>query len=242
MIVALNINDSAAVKHTQRLLQMQKSDLPIAVRQALNSAAFDVKQNTMPEASMVFIHRKPTFFQANSKVVQARGFEIGQMRSTIGFVPKADSRDTSVSDLEQQEEGGDISGRAFIPLKENRVGSSWAGNVRAAGRWRRVQNQIVDANDSKAKNDAGKVKSSAKYAGVGGLVIGTKVNSNGNRMVWRIMALGAKMKLQPMFVVKKGRKVNPKATHFMRKASIKSGLKLEEYYVKHAEQRISKMK
>lgn len=242
MNITLHIDSKELAKHTARLREIHRSKLPIAARQTLDSVAFDVKKVTMPETSNVFEHRKPTFFQANSKVVKASGFDINKMHSIIGFIPKADAKDTSVSDLEQQEHSGDIHGRAFIPLKDNRVGGSWTGNVKAAGRWRAVQNKIVDSMDSGAKNNAGKFRSSAKHAGVGGYVIGTKVNSKGNRMVFRIDSLGKKMKLKAAFAVKAKRVVTPEATHFMEKASVQSGHKMVKFYIEHATKQINGMK
>lgn len=221
---------------------MHKSAFPVVVRQTLNRAVYDVKQVEMPKASDVFVHRKKNFFKANSKVKQAEGFDINSMRATVGFMPNSDVQDSAVEDLEAQETGGEIAGRAFVPTAQNRTGNSWTSNVRAAGRWRNVKDKIVDSADSKAKQDAGKFYSSAKFAGVGGLVIGTKVNAKGNKMVWRIDSLGKKMKLRAMFHLKAGRVVEPEATHFMRKASLTSRQKMEGDFIMLAEKKLSTLK
>lgn len=238
----ITIDTSAARRHVVRLKHHRRSSFPVVVRQTLNSAAYRTKTDEMPKTSQVFIHRKPTFFKANSKVVQANGFNINAMQATIGFVPKADAKDTSVSDLEQQEEGGLISGRAFIPLKQNRVGNSWTGNVRAAGRYRAVQNRIVDSANSKAPNPAGQFRSSAYFGGVGSVVIGSITNSNGNRMAWLIQGKGKKIKKKLMFAVKKNRKVDPEATHFMRDASLMSQKKMHADFIKLAEAKLATVK
>ena len=39
-----------------------------------------VKKDTMPAEAGIFIHRKPTFFKANSKAVKATGLDINTMR------------------------------------------------------------------------------------------------------------------------------------------------------------------
>lgn len=236
------IDTSAVKEHVLRLKAINRSALPVAVRQALNSAAYDVKTNTMPKSSEVFVHRKPTFFKASSKVVPARGFDINSMQAEVGFLPKMDAKDTSVQDLAAQEDGGTISGRSFIPLKDDRVGNSWTGNVRRQGRWRAVESKIIDSKDSSATNAAGRFRSTAYYGGVGSLVIASKENGKGNRMVYRIDALGRKMKLKALFALKAGRKVNPEATHFMRRASIQSGTRIEQYFITHAEAKINAMK
>ena len=78
----LNIKSDAIVKHVNTLEKMHKSALPLVIRQTLNSAAFDVKKVTMPkEASANFDKRNPNFFKANSKVDQAKGFNISSIRS-----------------------------------------------------------------------------------------------------------------------------------------------------------------
>lgn len=220
---------------------MHKSALPVVIRQTLNSAAFDVKQVTMPAESRVFVHRKPTFFQSNSKVRMAQGMKIDAMQATVGFWPKSDTKDYSVDDLEQQEHGGDIEGRSFIPAKQNRTGNDWNRNVRARGRYRAVsQQKFIDATDSKGSNEAGQFHSSAKFAGVGGIVIGSKVTTKGNRMVWRIKAMrkNGKVKKELLFIFKKQRKVDPPATHFMMKASLISQRKMNETFIKHAQTKI----
>ena len=116
--------------HVSRLERINRSALPVAVRQTLNAAAFDVKQNTMPEEADIFIHRKPTFFKANSGVTPAKGLDVNTMEATVGFKPKTGDRSHSVEDLEEQEEGGVIPhSRAFVALKEGRTGQQWQKNT-----------------------------------------------------------------------------------------------------------------
>ena len=82
----LNINSNAVVSYTNTLEKLHKSAFPVAIRETLNSAAFDVKKNTMPlSAKKSFIERQPTFFKANSKVDKATGFNTSTMKSTVGF-------------------------------------------------------------------------------------------------------------------------------------------------------------
>ena len=47
----LNINSDAVVKFTNTLEKLHKSGLPVAIRESLNNAAFDVKKRTMPKAA-----------------------------------------------------------------------------------------------------------------------------------------------------------------------------------------------
>lgn len=242
-IVFLNINSDAVVKHTARLERMGKTQLPVAVRSALNSAAFNVKKNTMPaQAKASFIQRKPTFFQANSKVTPAKGLAVKNMQAIVGFVPKSGT-DKSVDDLEQQEHGGDIMGRSFIPLATARTGGSWNKNVKSNLRISDVKKKIVDASDAKGGNDKEKFIKSALHAGKGGFVIGTGTNSEGNRTLFHIRSIkrigkSTVIKSIAVFSVKGGRKVNPGATHFMELASRKSATRMEEYFITAAKKMI----
>ncbi|MBL4809315.1 MAG: hypothetical protein JKY43_04565, partial [Phycisphaerales bacterium] len=48
MAVEFNVNTDAVVSLTNKLEKLHKSAFPVAVRGTLNSAAFDVKQKSMP--------------------------------------------------------------------------------------------------------------------------------------------------------------------------------------------------
>lgn len=242
----ININSDAAVVFTNKLEKMAKSALPNAVRGTLNNAAFDVKKMTMPaEADKNFVHRKPTFFKANSKVDMAKGWDISAMQSAVGFVGK-NKPDQAVEDLEQQEHGGAIKGRAFIPLAAARVSKSWLKNVRAGNRISVVKANIIDAENATGANDAQKFTKSAIHAGKGGLVIGTKRN-NGNRIVFKInstkrVGKNTVVNSTPVFSVRKGRAAKPKATHFMQTATEKSAMKLERFYGEQAKRQVDRLK
>jgi hypothetical protein len=243
--VQLKINSSATIKLTSKLEVMNRSALPVAVRTALNSAAFDVKQRTMPaSAKRNFIQRKPSFFQANSKVQQAQGFDIKTMKATVGFQPKSGT-DKSVDDLQQQEHGGEIGGRAFIALKQARTGLSWAKPVRSGARIADIRNTVIDSANAPGANDKEKFIKSAIHAGKGGNVIGNRV-TGGNKIMFKIRSIIRKdgdtiVNATPMDAVKRGRKVRPRATNFMKEASLESAQKLEQFYITSATKQINKL-
>jgi hypothetical protein len=258
--VQFNINTLAIANATIKLQQMHKYALPVATRQTLTSAAFRTKTETMPEEANVFIHRKPTFFKANSKATPAKGLDINTMSASVGFVPKPGDKSHSVEDLEQQEDGGTIGNRAMIALSEGRTGNVWQGLTRLKNRRGKLEDKIFDS-----KNVPGTIKrkygssapasdkerfvlSAILAAKEGGVVIGNRVNSHGNKIAWiikkGIFPFRAKRKYvdSRVFAVKKGRKVNPKATHFMRKASMESQQQMEADYIKFANIQIAKIK
>lgn len=243
----LNINSDALVRHTARLEQMHKSALPIAVRQTLSRAAFDVKKVTMPAESDVFIHRKSTFFKSNSKVEPAKGFDISTMKAMVGFVPKPGDKSHSVEDLEQQEDGGAIGDRAFVPLKDARAAKAWGRMPKNALRWTMIKSKILNAENVNGPAPGQNFIKSAIYAGKGGFVIGTTVNANGNKMLYLINSIkrvdgDTKINSTPIYAVKAGRKVHPEAQHFMKKASDKSAGKMDAIFIEEANKQLAKIK
>lgn len=242
----LNVNTDAVVQHAARLERFNRSAMPVAVRQTLNSAAFDAKQKTMPaQAARTFEKRDKNFFRANSKVQTAHGFDINTMRATVGFKPLGGTN-KAVEDLEQQEYGGKIGGRTFIPLAQARTGNSWRRKVRRTARISQIKN-IVDAADAKGSSKKEKFIKSCIHAGVGGWVIGDTTTAGGNRILYQVRSIkrikgDTVVKVVPMFAVQPQNTVTAKPTKFMQKATLESGKKMEQYFIKHAEAQIKKLR
>jgi|SRR5882762_383297 len=232
-----NINTDAAVKFTNTLEKMHRSALPSAIRATLNSAAFDVKQNTMPQqARQDFTNRAPNFFRANSKVSKADGWDVNNMQSVVGFTPGSGRAvDKAVGELEQQEYGGSIGGRGFIAMDAARGGAG-AKPVRPGNRLSRIQNLI----DSKKFPGTAKAQfiAAAKKAGKGGFVLGNTARGT----VWRIDSIGRSgIKKTAMYSFRKGRTVRVGATHFMQTASLESANKMDDIYAKEAARQIDRL-
>jgi hypothetical protein len=248
MSAILNINTDAVVKFTNILEKIKSSALPVAIRGALNNAAFDVKTNTMPtKAKSEFVNRSPNFFKANSSFEKATGWNISQMESRVGFTSEKlqGSNNYAVKDLEQQEHGGTIGGRSFIPLKQARQGNSTNKLVKPNARLSKIKN-IINAKNSRGKNQAEKFVKAAIAAGPNGYVIAGKKS-----ILFKVTAMRAKTNLKtkesnfnfkaiPLYKYKKGGKVRVKSTGFMQNAALQSGIKIEQYFIKEAERQISK--
>lgn len=243
----LDLNNAALKQHIVTLERLHRSALPVVIRQTLTQAAFDVKQNTMPGTSRQFVHRKPTFFMANSKAVPATGFNINNMVAIVGFRPKMNDKSHSVEDLEQQEDGGAIHNRSFIALASARVGEQWQRLVRAKNRMGELNGKIFDTRNSPAGDTKeGFIEAAIEAAKTGGLVIGNRINQKGNKMAYRIDHINrfggnTYVVATPVFAVKAGRKVHPKATHFMRIASIETAAKMEGYFIINANKKIAQL-
>lgn len=229
----LNINNDAVVKHTNTLEKMHRSALPLAIRNTLNTVAFDVKKNTMPaSAEREFVTRAPNFFKANSRVEMARGWNVDSMQSMVGFLPK----DQAVDDLEAQEYGGTIEGRSFIPMDQARAGGP-AKKVRPSNRLMKIAN-VVNANTMEGRTPQAKFINAAKKAGKGGYVLGNL----GDKTLYKIEAIdGRTIKKKPLYSYEKNRDVSVSATGFMRAASLESAQKIEKIFIAQAERQIERL-
>lgn len=244
--VVLNIGSDALVAHTATLEKLHRSALPVAIRGTLNRAAFDVKKVTMPKDSDVFTHRNKTFFKSNSKVEPAKGFEVASMSAVVGFVPKANDKSHSVEDLQEQEHGGAIKGRAFVATPAARVGNKWQKNVAFKNRMENIRKKIVDPRNNYGKGKSNWV-SSAVHAGVGGVILNQDHDRllliTGMRRKPGKNGRGKDMEIDTKTIetVKKGREAHVRATHFMQKASEESADKMDGYYAEEMEKQVKRL-
>jgi hypothetical protein len=236
----LNINTDAAVKFTNMLEKLHRSALPSAIRGALNKAAMNVKKETLIKHSKnEFTIRKTNFFKANSRVEFAKGFDVKNMKATVGMISTGltGGNNYAVKDLEQQEQGGIIGGKAFIPTDEARTGKSNSKAVRQTNRISGIRN-IINANKGKGTNKQ-KFLAAAKKAGVGGYVLGNLRK----KIVWRIEGIRkGKIKKTALYSYDKNRTVKVSGKHFMKNASLESSRNIEQYFEMEANRQILKFK
>jgi len=118
-----NINTSEVVEYTNRLEKLHRSAMPVAVRGALNDAAFDMKKNQVEKSfSARFTTRKRNFIRSHTVANKSKNtFDINQMVSEVGVISgKSEAGD----ELINQELGGNIGNRAFIPMDRARIGGN----------------------------------------------------------------------------------------------------------------------
>lgn len=237
----LNINTNAVVSYTNILEQIGKSALPLAIRGALNRAAPDVKKNTLQKAADAsFVKRQANFFKANSKFENAKGFNVATMKATVGMVENSlkGGNNYAVKDLEQQESGGVIKKKSFIPLTGARIGGSKSKNVRQNARLSQIK-KIVETKSQPGKSARARFVNALLEAGAGGFVL------SGSRL-FRINSLrksgGKFVDKTALYDFKKGRSVRVSRTGFMRKASLQSAAKIEGFFVDEARRQIEKFK
>lgn len=247
----LNINTDEVVKYSNLLEKAGKNALPNAVRGTLNAAVFDIKTNTMPSsASKTFINRQPNFFKANSRFENAKGSVISSMKASVGFVSSGlkGENNYSVEDLEEQEYGGTIQKKSFIPTVFARSGINIKGLVRANARIDTIKKlskagKVANSKKMVGKNDRQRFVLAAASVGKGGMVLYKNI-------LWRIdsnpkSSIKTKrtdIKQTPLYSVIKGRSVRVKSTSFMQKATLLSGEKLNSFFIKEAERQMEKLK
>ncbi len=251
----IDINSNAVVVYAAKLETYGKARLPVAARQTLNAAALDVKQKTMPATSDAAFHkRKPTFFGATSGVEFAKGLDINNMSSVVGFIAPASIKESghATRDLEEQEGGGRIDKRAFIAADKGRTGR---GNVKDSLTLAKIKPYIIDANKELGKNSGEKFIRAAMKAGYpNGFVLGTNKNSRGNRALMQIISIH-KMKggersgvrggntvvnSKAIYSVKGKRQAHVHATHFMEKATAVTTKKMPAIFNELAEKAFNK--
>ncbi|HXP52174.1 MAG TPA: hypothetical protein VN922_19615 [Bacteroidia bacterium] len=243
-----NINSDAVVHHTNLLEKISKNALPNAIRGTLNKTVFEVKTSSMPKKSdKKFIKRQPNFFKANSRFENASGSNVNTMKATVGMVSTSLSggNNYAVKDLEEQESGGTITHRNFVPLKTARIGNSENKPVRPNVRLSKI-NKIVNARNSRGKNQKEKFLKAVIEAGPDGFVLGGK-----NNILFQVKYKGKssiktktstfKFKLIPLYQFRRGRKVKVKATNFMKEASLETAKKMEAFFILEAERQVKKI-
>jgi hypothetical protein len=235
----LNINSDELVKFTNRLERLSKNDVPRVIKKTLDKVAMDVKKTTMPKtASQEFTTRRANFFKANSRVEFSKSSRnMNDLYSTVGFVPLSGTN-KAVDDLEQQEHGGQIGGRSFVPLDQARVGRSYSRNVQAKNRLSNLNN-IASARSNRARSRKARFIRTAIHVGQGGVFISER------NIVFRVDKIkrfrgerNTSLKLTPLYSYKRGRSVRVDKTKFMERSSLESAQKLNDTFIDEAQKQI----
>lgn len=225
-----DVNSDEAVKFSNNLEKLHQSAFPNAVRGTLSGMAFDVKKDTMPKTSSEFTNRNKTFFKANSRVLPARGFNVNSMESLVGFIPNNNTKNNkAVEELEQQEHGGIIKDRELIPLKQARISGK--------------NDRKISTKNRLSKLNARKIKQSTKKTFV------KDVNNAGKlgyirtkKSILQITSINKnKFKFKRIYMINNSKSVRiDKPTSFMERASVISGSKGNEIYIKEAQRQFER--
>jgi hypothetical protein len=244
-----NVNASEIVQHTNRLERISKNAMPRAVRNTLNQVALLHKQKTLEyQAKKTFDVKAKTFFKANSKVEFAKGNDLNSMQSVMGMktIKKKGQNDFAVENLERQEFGGKTPKRSFIPVSKQKGGKAKTGRgvVKPRARLSQISN-LVNARNAKGKNDKEKFVKSVIHAGVGGHVL---AEFKGRSFLWKVKGFTRdrngkwKFKIDKLYSFKEGRQAKQKATPFIKPSSNLAMKKVNDIYIKNAEEQFNRIR
>ena len=213
----LDVNTAQVIKFTDKLEQISRSALPVAVRMTLNSAAFETKRLVPIVASSKFITRNKSFFRSLTIVNKAGGWDINSMQSEVGL---NNTKDKVVSGLEKQESGGTIKGRGLIAMDTARVSKNHNKKISTA-------NHLKNIHLSKSRK---------KGTGTGFVII-----KKGNKgTIFKTKSSGGKRNLIPLYSFSKGRQVSIKRSPFMEPASLRAQQRIPFLFIKEAEKQIKR--
>lgn len=237
----LNVNTDAIIRYTARLEQLSRSAFPVAVRQTLNDAAFDVKNRTLTKsADKNFIRRSPNFFKAFSKVEKATGFNVNSMKAVVGMSDNGNqSAKTAIKNMEKQEVGGKIS-----------EGSAYLKDARGGNNNKRV-NKASYFKNGRMLNGPSRNRS-AKSQFIANAFMSKKINSkfsvktNDGRFLIQVTSIRRaktgeiKIKSRALMKSRKLQPANIRPTRFMTEAAAMSSAMLETFYVRNANKQFAK--
>ena len=232
MAATFNINQEELIKFTKKLGKLHRSALPVAVRQTLNDVAFEAKKEVPKIFGNKFTVRKKTFIKAHTSVIKSKNtFDLKKMVTQIGVIK---GKSKAGDNLEQQERGGTIKNRDFIPLASARVGKSenkliskraYLTNIRGKAAQKAFQNNDF----RKAAIRAGR-KGSVIFNNL--LIrIDAIVKTGRNKLFIKTIAL---------YDYKNNRSVNIKKTPFIAPAAKKASRKIPILFKNNAEKRIKR--
>lgn len=238
----LDVNTDAVMKFTDKLQDLHRSAFPVAVRQTLNDAAFDVKNITLTKsAAKNFIRRSPNFFKTFSKVEKASGFDVNSMRAIIGMSANGkQNAKTAIDNMEKQESGGHIKEGASY-LKDARGGNNakkvtkpnYFKNGRTLygpSKKRSAKSQFI-ANAFMSKKMRARFSVKTKRGRY--LIQVTNIRrTKGGEIRIKSRALMKERKLKP---------ANIKATRFMSEAAEMTTRKIETLYIKNANKQFARI-
>ncbi len=231
---------------TVKLNSLSRSAFPVAVRQTLNDAAFDVKQKTLDtSATKNFIRRSPNFFKRFSGVNKATGFSVSAMRAEVGMTAMGQSTaQTAIDHMNQQEGGGGIKG-GIDYLKGSRGGS----NLRKVAKSNYLKKSNVLTGPYRRKGTAKsnfiasayaalKTGKLMKFKAASGKIFFSQVTNMSTVAKGRNKG---KMTIKSKLVIQERGGITVKATHFSREAAMMTYAKLPSFYQAQAEKQFTKM-
>lgn len=218
----------------KKLEGISRGAMPTAVRNTLNTLAFETKKDIPVFADQAFTVRSKSFFKAFSSVKKAQGFNLKTMHSKAGMTGGKFGRGSSEQagrDMVQQQLSGKIGGRTLIPMKTARTSNSDAKMVRKEFRVSNVKNVLDTASSTGISRKQRFVRTAVeavKRGSDGGFIMHADA---GGRVIYRVKRGRGVRKIKtregtigvtPIYSVVPGRQVSVAASPFVRRAAIKN--------------------
>ena len=249
-MAVIDVNTEGLIKFSKKLDKIGNKSVPIAVRQTLNSVAFDAKKVIPEEASKMFVIRNKGFYRRFSKVQMAEGLRINSMKSKVGIV--ADNNEAAENQTQQQITGT-IGRRTFVPLDESRTGGDNKRLVKKENRLSELElDNVYDTKYSGGSNPKKRFIQTAimavKRFGGEGYVMHR--GQKGKKILYRIRrgandinTTEGNLEVTPLYSVKRGRSVSIKqAKPFTRRAGLRVQKNASKHYIRHAKRQLSRIR
>lgn len=242
-IIVVNTQELEAF--SDRIGGLSRTTFPKIAKETINKVALVMKKDTLlKSAADTFVSRDKNFIKQTSRVDFAKGTNINDLSATVGFLSQTSKKTKqSVQNLMQQEHGGVIGGRKYIPVNSARTGKSNRKGVSKSNTLREIGiRNIVKQSNARGANNKQKFVKSVIFAGAGGFVQGEL--SNGVKMIWRVNSLNrtkrGKFKLTALYIVNDSKQIQVEKTDFSKKAAIKAVKFANDIFKKEVEERVNR--
>lgn len=241
-----DVNTSECIELTNKLTKLHRSAFTVAVRGALNDAAFETKKQVPKIADRKFTTRQKSFFRAFSTVDKASGFNLNTMRSTVGINSAKGSE--VAKGLEKQEFGGVIKGRKLLPLDTARTSKSHNKKVRRANRFENIGRvaRITGGTSRRRTRKSNFVASVMVTAKLGASYM--LLRKGGRGILYRVSGVRQNMrtkklrfKADPLYHYRNNRASRVSKTPFMEPAAERAAKQIAVFYEKRAEQQFKRL-
>lgn len=241
----LRIDADEVIKLTVKLEKTHRAALPNAIRNTLNNAAFEVKNEIPIQGQKKFVTRSKGFLRAFSTVDKASGFNVNNMVATAGINSKRGSK--VAEGLVAQEFGGTLDTSRLVPHDDARTSGSHLKRLK-----RKNWKQKLNANKGGKAYRAHKGSRKSKFvAAVMSTVKSGKefmiLQNGGTGMLYRIKGSKARkrsgklnFKVEKLFYIKSTDEAQTKGKGFILASKNIALQKMDGFYKKNAEYQLKK--
>lgn len=245
MLSTFKIDNDEVIKLTVKLGKLNRGAIPNAVRNTLNNAAFETRNEIPNQGRKKFITRNKNFLKFMTTVDKANGFNLKSMVATVGI--DASKGKKTAEGLAAQEFGGNLYTSRLVPHNDARTSKSHNKRVK-----RKNWLNKLNAHNASGAYRAHKGTRSSKFvsAVMSTAKAGKKymiLENRGTGILYEIKSLKSNVrsgktsfKVEKLYVLKKNSSANVKGVRFIRASKDVIIKKIPKYYKNNAEFQIKK--